>query len=346
MKSIYKIKNLPMRVNLKVLLLLIFFNLTVIYLTKSQCLTCTSNNPLNTGLIWCHPFSGNANDVTGNGYDGFVSGATLIPDRAGNLNSAYNFNGTSSYISISKLLPSFLPTFSLSMWLKPGTNTGNGFVLWEGDNDCGNDIYLVVQNSTIKLGANKNSSLGGLGNSAHTYTVPGSFINNWTHIVWVMEPTISKLYVNGILVHTMISPGNGSGYNFPASYGSKYDGIGGACGVARQFYYQGAIDDVRLYNRSLNASEVNTLFNLIPGTTPTITSISDKNICRGDSIQVNPIVSNATSYLWSPAIGVSNVNVLNPYFKPSNSTSYILTAINNLCSAKDTFIINVNLLNL
>jgi hypothetical protein len=146
-----------MRVNLKVLLSLIFFYFANISISKSQCLTCTTNNPLNSGLIWCHPFSGNANDVTGNGYDGFVSGATLIPDRAGNLNSAYNFNGTSSYISISKLLPSFLPTFSMSMWLKPGTNTGNGFVLWEGDNACGNDIYLVVQNSTIKLGANKNS---------------------------------------------------------------------------------------------------------------------------------------------------------------------------------------------
>ncbi len=345
MKSICIIKNLPMRVNLKVLLSLIFYYFANISISKSQCLTCTTNNPLNSGLIWCHPFSGNANDVTGNGYDGFVSGATLIPDRAGNLNSAYNFNGTSSYISISKLLPSFLPTFSMSMWLKPGTNTGNGFVLWEGDNVCGNDIYLVVQNSTLKLGANKNSSLGGISNIGHTYTIPG-FINTWTHIVWVMEPTTSRLYVNGNLVITINAAGNGSGYNFPTSYGSKFDGNGGSCGAPRQFYYQGGIDDVRLYNRSLSASEALSLYNISPGTPPIITSITDRFICKGDSIQVNPIVSNATNFSWSPTSGVINPNIINPFFKPSASTTYILSASNSQCTERDTFSIYLNSLNL
>jgi gliding motility-associated-like protein len=332
---------------IRILILLITSLLLIINNANSQCITCTSINSLNNGLIWCHPFSGNANDVTGNGYDGFVSGATLIPDRTGTPNSAYNFNGTTSYISISKNIPSTLTTFSISMWLKPGTNSGDGFIFWEGNNICGNDIYLVLQNSTLKLGANKSSSLGGLGNSSHTYTVPSPFLNTWTHVVWVMEPTVSKLYVNGYLAITINSNGNGSGYNYAASYGSKFDGNGGSCGAPRQFYYQGGIDDVRLYNRSLSASEALGLFNITTGNPPILNSLLiDRNICKGDSISVNLTAINANSYLWTPSLGVSNNSILNPYFKPSVSTNYILSLSNNECTIRDTFTINVNTLNI
>ncbi len=50
------------------------------------------------GLAGYWPFSGNANDESGNSHNGTVNGATLTADRFGNANSAYYFNGTSSYI--------------------------------------------------------------------------------------------------------------------------------------------------------------------------------------------------------------------------------------------------------
>jgi hypothetical protein len=52
------------------------------------------------GLVGWWPFNGNANDESGNGTDGVVTGATLTTDRFGSVNSAYNFNGTSDFISI------------------------------------------------------------------------------------------------------------------------------------------------------------------------------------------------------------------------------------------------------
>ena len=51
-----------------------------------------------SGLAAYYPFTGNANDLSGNGHNGTVTGATLTTDRFGNPNSAYSFNGTSSYI--------------------------------------------------------------------------------------------------------------------------------------------------------------------------------------------------------------------------------------------------------
>jgi gliding motility-associated-like protein len=62
----------------------------------------------------------------------------------------------------------------------------------------------------------------------------------------------------------------------------------------------------------------------------------------GDSIRLNPIISNASSFSWTPATGISNTGIANPFFKPISTTTYILTASNNSCSTKDTVTIVVN----
>ena len=54
---------------------------------------------ITSGLVAAWEFNGNANDVSGNGNDGVVHGATLTTDRFGNANSAYSFNGVDDYIS-------------------------------------------------------------------------------------------------------------------------------------------------------------------------------------------------------------------------------------------------------
>ncbi len=55
---------------------------------------------LQQGLLAYYPFSGNANDSSGNGKHGTVNGASLTSDRCGKANSAYSFNGTSAYIEM------------------------------------------------------------------------------------------------------------------------------------------------------------------------------------------------------------------------------------------------------
>ncbi|MBK7031388.1 MAG: hypothetical protein IPH45_20325 [Bacteroidales bacterium] len=64
--------------------------------------TCGGGIPTN-GLSAWYPFNGNANDLSGNGNDGTVNGATLTTDRFGNPNSAYSFNGTTDFIGINNL---------------------------------------------------------------------------------------------------------------------------------------------------------------------------------------------------------------------------------------------------
>ena len=69
------------------------------------CLISTTNLiaqffDLEEGIVGYYPFNGNAEDKTGGGNDGFVSGATLTTDRYGNPNSAYKFDGRKQSIRI------------------------------------------------------------------------------------------------------------------------------------------------------------------------------------------------------------------------------------------------------
>src|ERR1700757_4876630 len=53
-----------------------------------------------SGLVGRWTFNGNANDVSGNGLNGIVHGATLTTGINGLPNTAYYFNGTSDYITV------------------------------------------------------------------------------------------------------------------------------------------------------------------------------------------------------------------------------------------------------
>ena len=55
--------------------------------------------PQSSEIIAYYPFSGNANDSSGNEYDGTISGdPQLTTDRFGNSNSAYIFDGAGDWI--------------------------------------------------------------------------------------------------------------------------------------------------------------------------------------------------------------------------------------------------------
>ncbi|PWU22034.1 MAG: hypothetical protein C5B50_00310 [Verrucomicrobia bacterium] len=75
---------------------------------------------LNTGLVAYYAFSGNANDLSGNGINGTVNDASLTTDRSGSPNSAYNFaaNVNSQITFGDSPLLNFSNAFSVSYWVR------------------------------------------------------------------------------------------------------------------------------------------------------------------------------------------------------------------------------------
>ena len=61
---------------------------------------------LDSGLVALYPFNGNANDLSGNANNGtcYWKWSTLTLDRYGNSNTAYQFNGTTDHIFLSRIM--------------------------------------------------------------------------------------------------------------------------------------------------------------------------------------------------------------------------------------------------
>lgn len=77
-----------------------------------------SNVPGN--LIAHYPFTGNANDVSGNQLNGQANGAILVPDQNGVPQSAYYFNGGAQHIAVvNQPVLNFQDAITVSCWFKP-----------------------------------------------------------------------------------------------------------------------------------------------------------------------------------------------------------------------------------
>jgi len=316
---------------------LIYF-FTNSYYVKGQCFDCTTSVPINSGLVWCHPFDGNANDASNNGYNGTVNNVTFVNDRFNNPNKAASFNAFNSNVDITKTFPD-LTSLSFSFWFKPNNiSTQSSCLFWEGNSLCGQDITIGINAGQLYIRADKSgATLIGLTDPSAAYTLPSNFGSSWHHFVWTMSPTQSKIYIDTILVKTSNATGSGVGAHYIPSYGCKYDGNNAPCGGPKEGFYDGSIDDSRLYNRVLSFAEVKQLYYNVntnmyvgPGST----------ICKGDSVQINAY--GGLSYLWSPAGSLSGTAISNPFAKPLLSTKYAVKIINGSCQLIDTVRITVN----
>ena len=86
------------------------------------------------GLVAYYPFNGNANDESGNGYDGDTTGhaPTLTTDRFGNENSAFHFDGINDYIEIPVLFDGDQDPISFIAWaMVPTAGSQNGTMFCE-----------------------------------------------------------------------------------------------------------------------------------------------------------------------------------------------------------------------
>lgn len=81
--------------------------------------------------------------------------------------------------------------------------------------------------------------------------------------------------------------------------------------------------------------------NIVVNPTPTVSAGNNTSFCAGGSVVLN--ASGATSYVWSPATGLSSTSVANPTANPSGTTTYTVTGTDaNGCSSTSTVTVTVN----
>jgi len=161
---------------------------------------------LNDGLVAYYPFDGNANDVSGNGNDGTVYGASLTEDRFGNANGAYSFDGN-DYIQFNTPVQDSTPPYFVALWLKydivPNVNS---YLISNGGQTRSSQgfFFLVLGSSQVDCGHSypQGAIQFGIGSQAddiRTYITASMPPGQWHHVAasWDGNNNNVILYVDG-----------------------------------------------------------------------------------------------------------------------------------------------------
>ena len=244
---------------------------TSIYLVRSFILLALLNSFLFASIIGFWPFYGNISDLSGNGNDGLNFGASLSSDRFDNPDYAYSFNGTSDYIE-------YADTPSLDL---TGAVSIEAWVYLDSTASNTNHTILLKAESNSNIVIPTTYSLGSSGTSSYRFCVGGQEIlfgeimfNEWTHIAVTFSHELqrARCFVNGEMI-----------VDYPALLydiqTSDYPLLVGA-DAEHDKNWHGVIDDIRLFDRMISESEVDSLYNLPFG--PNLVTIPESVILLGE----------------------------------------------------------------
>jgi Tfp pilus assembly protein PilE len=206
-------------------------------------------------LVGWWKLNGNANDSAGTG-NGTVVGASLTMGQNGISNTAYNFNGTSNEISIpdsAALSPTSVIT--LTAWAKTDT-VPSGVLAAVVSKDVSTGIGNPPYDLEFSPGGPLLFRVVNPSNLAGNLTCAGvtAAINTWYFLAGTYDGSTVRMYVNGTACSNTTS---------------LTGGIADTTGLLRigqqkngnNRWFDGDIDDVRVYNRVLTPTEIQTVYN-------------------------------------------------------------------------------------
>jgi hypothetical protein len=207
-------------------------------------------------LISRWPLDGDLNDSEAAGNDGFFFGESeppFVADRDGNPASALRFDGSDDFVQIHEqtLLPLYSNrAFSIALWVNGPPQMERR--VWSEASSASHDPLFTI--GPELRGASSQVEVfirdaGGVVALPHVKSAGAAFDGAWHHIVWVDDDGDAALYIDGGRDAAAFS------YEKP-QIAFDMTTLGGAIEVIACCSFEGAIDDVRIYNYALSAAEV------------------------------------------------------------------------------------------
>ncbi len=190
-----------------------------------------------------------AADSSGYGHYGTVLGATWTAGRVGN---ALDFDGRNDYVQIvPAMLLDNLEALTMIAWIQPRVDA-HWHVLDKGDGD--KRLYAEGTSRTLDARIRYN------GAHAYSKSVSGTIVlNTWQHVAmtWSRTTNITRLYHNGTEVRYGAQETGTDGPLDDTTHAFTI-AVRGALGDVT--FFNGLIDEVRLYKRALNAQEIRNIY--------------------------------------------------------------------------------------
>jgi hyaluronate lyase len=168
---------------------------------------------------------------TWNSFQGTINGAAWTTNSISG--EALYFNGTNSSVDIGT--SDITGPWTAAMWVRREDSSAGNSILMSGSSSS---LALEQWNNSNKVGFTKQ----GVADYTFNYSAP---VDIWVHLTFVGSSSGTSLYVNGVLFES-----NAAVINGPM-------GKIGAWGT--QGYLKGTLDEVKIFNRTLNASEISDL---------------------------------------------------------------------------------------
>jgi hypothetical protein len=210
-----------------------------------------SADPVNgVGLVASYSFESNLANASGN----FTRDTNYL--LAGQINKSLSFKDNVTYINSTYPVTSYLgynQSSCIASWVKPldislDSSSANVITL------APRGLYLQQR---FRFGTNLSyfSIRYDNGGARISETANGTYINKWSHLIACLEnngvDNKTSIYLNGVLQDSDI-------HNINITSTSNVLRIGATTTISKIF--NGSIDDVRIYNRSLTQAEILTLY--------------------------------------------------------------------------------------
>ncbi|MDP3103731.1 MAG: LamG-like jellyroll fold domain-containing protein [Candidatus Methanoperedens sp.] len=219
-------------------------------------------------------------DSSGNGNDGTIYGATWVD---GKFDKGMVFNGKDDYVFSSSFQN--YPTISVEAWIRINTYGESQIVSKWNDFNANQRGWLLYQaNNQIIFYISRD------GTEYLSVVDPViASLNSWYHYVGTYDGKNIKLYRNGVIVSETQAIGN----NVFSNSANLLFGIGKESTNYRAF--NGLIDEVRIYNRALNAEEVKASYEGEQTALSITKSALPTSIKQGQSTTITLTVKNSGS---------------------------------------------------
>jgi chitodextrinase len=200
-----------------------------------------------SGLVAQYSFDEQGGTMAGDGSSlgnsGVVSGASWA--SGGRFGGALTFDGVNDWVTIPDA-PSLDLTFGMTLeaWVRPSAlgTTWRTVLIKEQPGDLAYALYA----NTDSRAASGHVFVGGDKSARGSSPLP---LGQWSHVATTYDGSVLRLYVNGEQVSSRAIGGNVALSGGPLRIGGN---------AVWNEWFQGQIDDVRVYRRSLSAAELKT----------------------------------------------------------------------------------------
>ncbi|HQW10754.1 MAG TPA: fibronectin type III domain-containing protein [Saprospiraceae bacterium] len=268
-------------------------------------------------IVANYPMDNSAADISNYHNNGVVENAQLVNDKFGFSNHAYQFNGVDAKITAPNSPQQNVDFTTISFWVNPASLPASGevFLLSNGGWQERWKISLPSHGKVV-FTTNSTSGISDMDAGDGNALVPGS----WSHVVMTHDGNFDRIFINGTKVAEKAVTGTlnpttkdlGIGWN-PIDGGNFFDG---------------SMDEVRIYNRALDESEVLALYNeqnQPPVVTDTEAPTAPLNL-------IATVDHTTVDLSWLPSMDNDGVLVYNIYqndskIGTSNTTNLELTGL-------------------